>query len=106
MKLWVLLVLEECAQPGRGQRKHSIILDVVSRGVGCVKAPLRDGHENAGKGGFVVGIFREGVDEGVEVGCSVGGAYSKCKFPGVMSGKIETCLVRLGCGREGNVVGA
>jgi len=54
----------------------------------------------------VVGVFREGVDEGVEVGCSVGGAYSKCKFPGVMSRKIETCLVRLGCGREGNVVGA
>ena len=106
MKLWVLLVLEECAQPGRGQRKHSIILDVVSRGVGCVKAPLRDGHENAGKGGFVVGIFREGVDEGVEVDSSVGGAYAKRKFPGVVGGKIETCLVRSGSGSECYVVGA
>ncbi len=66
-KLWVLLLLGECAQPGMGQRKDSIILDVVSRGGGCVKAPLRDGDEYAGEGGFVVGIFREGVNEGVEV---------------------------------------
>ncbi len=54
----------------------------------------------------MVGILGEGVDEGVEVGCSVGGAYSKCKFPGVMCRKIESCLVRSGCGRECNVVGA
>jgi hypothetical protein len=66
--LWVLLLLEECAQPGMGHMKESIILDVVGRGGGCVKAPLRDSHEDAGKGGFVVGIFGEGVDEGVEVG--------------------------------------
>jgi hypothetical protein len=57
-KLWVLVLLWECAQPGRGQRKDSIIVDVGGRGGGCVKAPLRDGDEYAGKGGFVVGIFR------------------------------------------------
>ena len=82
--LRVLLLLEECAQPGMGHMKESIILDVYSRGGGGVEAPLRDGHEDAGKGGFVAGIFREGVNEAVEVGSSVGGAYSKCKLPGVV----------------------
>ncbi len=54
----------------------------------------------------MVGIFREGVDEGVEVDSSVGGAYAKRKFPGVVGGKIETCLVRSGSGSECYVVGA
>ena len=82
--LWVLLLLEGCVQPGMGHMKESIILDVVGCGGGRIKVPLQDGHEDAGKGGFVVGIFREGVDEGVEVCSSVGGAYSKCKSPGVV----------------------
>ena len=82
--LRVLLLPEECAQPGMGHMKESIILDVFSRGGDGVEAPLRDGHEDVGKGGFVVRIFRDGVNEAVEVGSPVGGAYSKCKLPGVV----------------------
>ena len=46
-KLWEASVLGECAQPGRGHRKDSIIVDVVGRGGGGVKAPLRDGQKYA-----------------------------------------------------------
>lgn len=42
----------------------------------------------------MVGVFREGVNQGVEVGSFVFGAYSKGKFPGVMVGEVESCGVR------------
>jgi len=79
--LWVVLLLQGCAQPGIGHMKESIILVVVSRGGGRVKMPLRDGHEDVRKDGFGDGVFIKGVDEVVEVCSSVGGADRKGKFP-------------------------
>ena len=38
--LWVLLLLEGCAQPGMGHMKESIILDVGGRGGGRIEVPL------------------------------------------------------------------
>ena len=54
----------------------------------------------------MVGILGEGVDEGVKVVYSVGRAYAKCKFPGVVGGEIETGLTRVGSGGDLDVVGA
>ena len=42
-----LLLQEGRAQPGTGQMKESIIVEVCGRGGGGVKAPLRDSHEDA-----------------------------------------------------------